>query len=659
VLEGLATLLEKARVPVARLSSIIHGSTLVTNAVIERRGALTGMLVTKGFADVIDIAMERRYDLYDLRIRFPAPMITRSNRVELDERILWDGSIRRSIDLDEVERAAAMLIERGITSVAICLLHSFTNSEHERAAAERLRASFPKLYISMSSDVFPFAREYERWTTTIMNAYTQPLFDGYLANLESGLSRLGFAGNFFVVTSSGGMVTPETARRYPVRMLESGPAAGVLMSARHGRTLGLENLLSFDMGGTTAKGAIVEGGDPRKVYEIEVARLHEFRPGSGLPAKIPVLDMIEIGSGGGSIATIDERSVIRVGPSSAGADPGPACYGRGGLNPTLTDANLALGYLDPNFFLGGAMKLDRDAALNAIEAKIASRLNLETVRAAWGIHDIVNEDVARAFRVHASELGMDYRTCSMVAFGGSGPAHALRIARKLHIQSVIFPVAAGVMSALGMLASPLSFQSVRSRRILHRDLDHESFVKQFSKIGDEASGFLRRAELAPSDITIKFSLDARYEGQGYEIEVSLPSGELSESVLESLPHLFARKYDAIFGVSYIDAPIEIVNWKVEAVGPDPFLAERLVISNTDNSAAALKGHRDAFVPEQGKFMRCAVYDRYALQPGVSLSGPAMIEERESTIVVGASDRVTVDAFGNIVADLADVGGNKS
>jgi N-methylhydantoinase A len=658
VLEGLAKLLQKARVPVGQLSSIIHGSTLVTNAVIERRGAPTGMLVTKGFSDAIDIAMERRYDLYDLRIRFPAPMVSRANRMELDERIRWDGSIRRPVDLDEAELAAARLIERGITTVAVCLLHSFTNAEHERAVAERLRTKFPKLYISTSSDVFPFAREYERWTTTIMNAYTQPLFDGYLANLESGLARLSFGGDFFIMTSSGGMVTPETARRYPVRMLESGPAAGVLMSARHGRTLGLQNLLSFDMGGTTAKGSIVEGGEPRKVYEIEVARLHEFRPGSGLPAKIPVLDMIEIGSGGGSIATIDERSVIRVGPSSAGADPGPACYGRGGLNPTLTDANLALGYLDPNFFLGGAMKLDRDAALKAIDTQIAKRLGLETVRAAWGIHDIVNEDVARAFRVHASELGTDYRTCSMVAFGGSGPAHALRIARKLHIQRVIFPVAAGVMSALGMLASPLSFQSVRSRRILHRDLDYAAFATQFAQIEDEASGFLQRAKLAPANIRIKRSVDARYQGQGYEIEVNLPDGELSSSLLKSIPALFARKYDEVFGISYLEAPIEIVNWKVEAIGPDPFLAERLVITGTDSSAVALKGHRDAYLPEQGRFMPCAVYDRYALEPGSSLHGPAMIEERESTIVVGANDKVFVDAFGNIIAELTDAGDYK-
>ena len=653
VLQGLATLLRNADLPVNRLGSIIHGSTLVTNAVIERRGAATGMLVTRGFADMIDIALERRYDLYDLRIRFPAPLVPRANRAEIGERVRWDGEVLQPVDLDEAEQAAATLIEqRGIRSLAVCLLHSFTNPAHEQAVAGRLRSRFPELYVSSSSDVFPFVREYERWTTTTMNAYAQPLVDHYLGNLEDGLAELGFRGKFFIVTSSGGMVTPETARRYPVRMLESGPAAGVLMSARHGRALGLKNLLSFDMGGTTAKGAIVQDGRPRKIYDIEVARLHEFRPGSGLPVKIPVIDMIEIGSGGGSIATIDERSVIRVGPDSAGADPGPACYGRGGVEPTLTDANLALGYLDPGFFLGGAMTLDLAAALEAIGKKVAARLGLEPIRAAWGIHEIVNEDVARAFRVHASELGIDYRSCSVVAFGGSGPAHALRIARKLNIQRVIFPVAAGVMSALGMLACPLSFQSVRSRKILHRELDAPAFAAQFRAIEDEAARFLEQAGLKRSDIAIARSLDVRYRGQGYEIEVPLPDQASAEPLLESVPGLFAARYQEVFGISYLDAPVEIVSWKVDAAGPEPSLPERLRISGVVPAAAALKGRRDAFMPERDAFVTTPVYDRYALEPGMSLVGPALIEERESTIVIGADDRVVVDGFDNIVAELA-------
>jgi len=658
VIEGIEALLARRNVAARDVRSVVHGSTLVTNAVIERRGAATGMLVNKGFKDVLDIANERRYDLYDLRCRYPDAMVPRALRAEIDARLHDDGSVVKALDPAEVEAVVRDLVERGkIRALAICFLHSFANPEHERVAAEIVRRLYPDLYVSVSSEVFPFIREYERWTTTAINAFAQPMVDAYLANIERGLAKLGVVGTFYVMTSSGGVVSCDTARRFPVRMLESGPAAGVLMSTFHARELGISNLLSFDMGGTTAKGSIVRGGVPRKAYELEVARHHEFKPGSGLPVKIPVIDMIEIGAGGGGIAEVDERNLIRVGPRSAGARPGPACYGLGGTAATLTDANLVLGYYDAGFFLGGKMALDVSAAKSAVDERIGKQLDLNLTRAAWGIHEIINEDVARAFRVHASEIGFDYRNCTMIAFGGSGPAHALRVARKLRIPRVVFPPASGVMSAIGMLVCPMSFQIARSRRTAANDIDAARFAELFAPIDAEASRFLVEAGVSGKDIRLRRALDMRYRGQGYEIEVPLPEGALPADIFGSLHALFDASYEQIFSLSYVDAPIEIVNWKVEALGPDPEFGARLKLGVEDGVGKKLKGTRKAYFPEQGDYADVPVYDRYALVPSDEVVGPAFIEEREATFVIGVGDRVKVDDIGNLVAEIA-VGGGK-
>jgi N-methylhydantoinase A len=651
VLEGVETILRRDGVAMGELAAIIHGSTLVTNAVIERRGARTGMLVTEGFVDVLDIANERRYDIYNLRAEYPEPMVPRDLRTGIAERLRDDGTPLVKLNLDEVTSAVGALVrEHGIEALAICFLHSYANPAHEAAARDAVKTAFPKLYVSTSADVFPFIREYERWNTTTINAFTQPMVDRYLANLEGGLAQRGFSGTFHVMTSSGGVVDADTARRFPVRMLESGPAAGVLMSAYHGRSLGVESLLSFDMGGTTAKGAIIRGGVQRKVYELEVARVAEFRPGSGLPTKVPVIDMIEIGAGGGGIAEVDARGLIRVGPRSAGAMPGPACYGRGGTRATLTDANLVLGFYDPDFFLGGTMTLDRDASATAIETSVGKPLGLERTRAAWGIHEIINEDVARAFRVHASELGFDYRRCSMVAFGGSGPAHALRVARKLKIPRVIFPMGSGVMSAIGMLVCPMSFQTARSRRVFVGQLDAALFAGQFRPVEDEAASFLLNAGVKQGDIRLRRSVDMRYRGQGYEIEVMLPDEADMATCFDQLHTLFDRSYEEIFSLSYVNEELEIVNWKVEALGPEPDMG-RLGFRRGSIAGTALKGHRPAYVPEQGGYVDCAVYGRYALRQGDTVQGPAFIEEREATFVIGAGDTVTVDTLGNLIAEI--------
>ncbi len=653
VLQGTDALLRRCAVTPADVTAVIHGSTLVTNAVIERKGARTGMLVTRGFKDVLDIAMERRYDLYDLTIRFPDPIIPRRRRVEIDERLRFDGEALSPLDPDRVRDAVgALMAGDGIDALAICFLHSFVNPAHEAQARAVVEDAFPELYVSTSADVLPFAREYERWNTAAINAFVQPMADRYLGNLEQGLGELGIGGPLHVVTSSGGTLTTETARRYPVRMLESGPAAGVLMSAHHGRNLGLPNVLSYDMGGTTAKGSIVRAGTPRKTYELEVARVHEFKDGSGLPVKVPAIDMIEIGSGGGSIAAVDDRGVIRVGPESAGADPGPACYGRGGTAATLTDADLVLGYLDPAFFLGGRMPLDRDAAEAVVARHIAEPLGVDPTRAAWGIHEVINEDVARAFRVHASEVGFDYRDCSMVAFGGSGPVHALRIARKLRVPRVILPAGAGVMSAFGMLVSPLSFELARSNQRRLEALTAAEFKASFEAIEAEASTFLHRAGVAPPDVSVVRRLDMRYQGQGYEIEVDLPAADDVGSLFARLPALFADRYARIFSLSHLEEAIEVVNWKVEAHGPLPRMSERFHLVAGKGAGPARKGSRRAYFPEAGGYVDADVYDRYALTPGMTVAGPAMIEENESTCLVGAGDSIRVDEGGNLVAEIA-------
>ena len=655
VVDGVRHLISEAGIAIAEVATIVHGTTLVTNALIERRGAPTAMLVTAGFRDTLDIGMERRYDLFDLRIRFPAPLVPRHLRFEVAERIAYDGAVRATPDFTALEADLAAAVDSdGIEAVAVCFLHSYLDGRHERAAADWIATRFPRLKVSVPSEIFPFMREFERWTTTCMNAFVQPVVDRYVARLEAGLAALGFTGTFLIMTSSGGTLTGDLARRFPVRLLESGPAAGALMSARHGRALGIDQVLSFDMGGTTAKGCIVRDGAPLKRYELEVGRVHDFKRGSGLPARIPVLDMIEIGAGGGSLAHVDARGVLKVGPRSAGAMPGPACYGRGGTEATLTDANLTLGYLGASSFLGGRMPLDAVAARQAIAEGVGDALGVSVERAAWGIHEVINEDVARAFRVHASERGVDYRRCAMIAFGGSGPLHAARVARKLRIPKVVCPTGAGVMSAFGLLSSPVGFELVRSRRIALARLDAASLRAEFERLAAEADRFLAEAGIAATDVAHRYCLDMRYAGQGYEIEVPL-RGPLDDTLAARLPAMFADDYAKVFGISFPDKPVEIVNWKIDASGPEPGRERRYRLRSDGAARHARKGTRPAYFPEAGGFVDCPVYDRYALKGGEAITGPALVEEGESTTVVCPGDSMHVDDHLNLVLDLAVTG----
>jgi N-methylhydantoinase A len=656
VIAGVEVLTRRAGIRPADVAMVVHGTTLVTNAIIERRGAPTAMVVTRGFRDVMDIATESRYDLFDLRLRFPTPVVPRELRFEVAERVKWDGSIDERLELDGLrDRIAGAMETHGVRSIAVCLLHSYVNPVHEQRIAHWLAAQFPRLAVSASADIFPFMREYARWTTACLNAYVQPAVDEYLDRLDRGLAGLGFRGRFLIMSSSGSTLTPAIARRFPVRLLESGPAAGVLMSARHSRDLELPQILSFDMGGTTAKGCMIRDHTPLKRYDFEVARVHEFKRGSGLPVKIPVLDMIEIGSGGGSLAALDDRGMLAVGPRSAGADPGPACYGRGGRRPTLTDANLVLGYLDSSSFLGGTMALDRGAAVAAIEADVARPLALPVDQAAFGIHEVINEDVAKAFRVHASERGVDYRRCSMVVFGGSGPIHGTRIARKLGIPRVICPSGAGVMSAFGLLTSPIGFERVQSLRVGLDALGPERFGEIVDALVAQAMATVNEAGVADSDCEVAVKVDMRYIGQGYEVEVPVHPGAPAQA-LAALPGDFRQAYAAIFGLAFDDRAIEVVAWKVEVCGPIPGAGSPYRLKHGARASQSVRGERQAYFPDLGGYVSCAVYDRYAFLPGQTIEGPALIEEAESTCVLGTGDRAFVDESLNLIIDVQELPG---
>ena len=655
VIDGIQEILKKNNVPISDVSVIAHGTTLVTNAVIERKGVLTGMLVTSGFEDILDTGMEQRYELFDLRITYPEPIVPRNLRKGISERIHFNGDIETEIDMKQVLGATQELVEiYNVKALAVCFLHSYVNSSHESAVVKFLQNQFPDLYISASSEVYPNMREFERWTTTAINAYTRPMTDHYLQKLEGDLKELGFDGQLYIMTSSGGMLSPITARRFPVRLLESGPAAGMLMSAVQGKALELPNILSFDLGGTTAKGALVRDYKPLKSEQMEVDRVNEARKGSGFPLRIPVLDMIEIGSGGGSIAGIDDRGLLKVGPRSAGANPGPACYGKDGGYAALTDANLLLGYLDPDFFLGGEMKLNKRASEIAIEKNVGLPLSLSTLRASWGIHDSASEDIARAFRIHAAERGFDYRNATMVAFGGSGPLHAMGVAEKLKIPRVVFPIGAGVYSALGLLASPLSFELSRSRRVIVDDIDLKTFSSLFEALADETTNSLREAGVPNNEIQISRQIEARYFGQTHEIEVYLPEDQSLEDIFFDLRKLFEKRYSEVYSFAVIDAPIEIINWKVIASGPEPGFKMGYTIDSEKNTQldTAMKGTREVYF-EKGGFQETPIFDRYLLAEGMKILGPALVEERESTCLITVGSKAFIDPVLNIIAELGD------
>ena len=623
-LAGLAELIAAEGITLAEIAEIVHGTTLVTNALIERRGAKLGLITTQGMRDVLEIATEQRYDIYDLFLSFPEPFVPRRRRLEVAERLSRDGTVLTPLDEDGVLRDARHLIDEGVEALAICFLHSYRNPAHERRAAEIVREAYPGLAVSISADVVPELREYPRFVTTCANAYVQPLMSRYLKRLEDGLAHSGFTGALRLMHSAGGLVSTETARTFPIRLLESGPAGGGLATAYFGSLLGKEDIISFDMGGTTAKACLIEGGRTEIVPLLEAARVHRFKKGSGVPIKTPAIDMIEIGAGGGSIAAIDDVGLLQVGPTSAGADPGPACYGRGGRAPTVTDANLALGYYDPDFFLGGRMSLDKSAAEKALGA-VAEPLGLSIVDAAWGIHRLVTESMAAAVRVHIIEKGKDPRRYSMVGFGGAGPAHAVEVARLLGIKEVVIPPVSGAASALGFLAAPLSFEQSRSRpTVLTSDFDAAAVNAVLEEIETESRARLADAGISRRAMRVERSADMRLVGQMHEITVPLPDGPLGAGCLAAIRATFASIYSARYTAFYERAEIEAISFRVRCSAPNPALAIRQ--GDAAAGTPALKGVRRAFFGQS--FEEAMVYDRYALMPADRIVGPAMIEERE-------------------------------
>jgi N-methylhydantoinase A len=648
---ALKPVLQNGTVNSQERGTLIHGTTLVTNALIERKGAPTALLTTSGFRDAVEIGREHRYELYDLNLELPKPLVPRHLRFDVPERIAADGSVLEPLDEDFVRRLVTELRDNGIKAIAISYLNSYRNPAHERRTGEIVAEVAPLIRVSLSSEVVAEIRELQRTSTTLANVYVQERVSDYLAQLEARLETIGFIGSFFVMLSSGGIATRDTASRFPVRLLESGPAAGALAAAQAGMVSGHRDLLSFDMGGTTAKLCVIDDGRPLKTHEFEVDRVYRFRKGSGLPVRIPVIDMIEIGAGGGSMARIDSLGLLKVGPESSGADPGPVCYGQGGTEPTVTDADLILGYLDPRYFLGGKMPLDVEAARIAL-GRLGQRLGMTVEQVAWGIHQIVNENMANAARAHLGERGKDPRRLPMYAFGGAGPVHGYGVAEILRLPALISPIGAGVGSTFGLLAAPLAFDFVRSAYSRLDELDWQFANGLLNEMAAEGRKVLESSGLPGEEISYQRTADMRYVGQGHEVSVSLPDGTLESKHLETIIGTFEKTYQALYGRKGPDVPLEIINWRVVARGPEPQLNMQLQRESLKRGDA-IKGSRSAYFSARGGYGETPVYDRYALKPGMSFGGPAIVEERESTLIIGARGRARVDDRLHIVVDLTD------
>jgi N-methylhydantoinase A len=649
---GVSALLRASAVDPARIGRVVHATTLFTNALIERQGAPTGLITTAGFADTLEIQRERKFELYDLAIARPEPLVPRDRRLEVDERVKADGSVRRPLDGEQVAARARQLVDAGVTSVAIVFLHAYANPAHEAEAARIVAARHPELAVTASHEVAAEIREYERASTAVANAYIKPLAGRYLALMAQRLAELGMPAPLLLMLSSGGLTHVAEAQRSPVQMLESGPAAGAIAAAHFGREEGGGNLLAFDMGGTTAKLSLVDGGEPLTAYSFEAARQRRFVEGSGLPIRISTIELIEIGAGGGSIAYVDEIGLLKVGPRSAGSHPGPAAYGLGGTEATVTDADFLLGYLNPEYFAGGEVTVDLPAARAAVEA-LAGRIGLSPVETAWGIHDVVNENMAGAARVHVAERGRDPRDYALLCTGGAGPVHAYSVARKLGLARVICPPSAGVASALGLLVAPARVDRVATVGIrLDRDNVGE-LEAAFRRLEGEERAVLADTGLPLETATVRRLADGRFLGQGFDLVVALPDGpyDAGDASRRRLQTAFEDAYREKFSLTPPDVPVEFINVRVAVRAPVAGADVVLKGPIGGDAAGAVKGTRPAYFTEAGGFVPTTVYDRYRLRGGDELSGPAVVEEEGSTLVVGPGARATVAATGNIVLTL--------
>ena len=642
---GVDLVLTKAGIGAEALDGIVvHATTVVTNALIERKGQPTAMITTKGFRDILTIRNEHRYEMYDPQIEFADPLIARELTFEIDERILADGTLLKGVDAAEVAALIPALKAAGVVSVAICTINGFRNPANEQAIAAVLRREWPSLYLSLSSSVAPQIREYPRASTTAINAYTSPITGPYLHGLAEGLEAAKVANRPLIMLSSGGVIGAEVAARNPVRMIESGPAAGALASAYYAERLGLDRLMSFDMGGTTAKACLIEDSKPLVAGSFEVDRMYRFCEGSGMPLTIPSIDMIEIGAGGGSIASVDALGLLKVGPRSAGSMPGPACYGRGGTSPTVTDADLVLGLLDAGNFLGGEMRLDKAAAERAVDG-LASALNTSREQAAAGVYRIVAEAMAGATRAHAADRGVDHRGLPLLAFGGAGPLHACAVGELLQSTSVIFPPHASVLSAFGALVTPVRLDLVRSALTRLESLDWNEADRLLADMTREAETALDDAGVTAGDVRWTYGADLRYAGQQNEVTITFAADPRGERDLELGRRTFEAAYFAQFEVNPSHVPIEVVSWRLTARGPENVVEGAPAPIGAPGAA---KGERA--IPLWPGAGPVKVYDRTALRQGQVIKGPAIVEERETTIVLPPDWDGLVNALGCIVAE---------
>jgi N-methylhydantoinase A len=645
VIAAIRQVLGEARLGPADLALIIHGTTLATNAIIERKGAKTALLTTEGFRDTIEIRHENRFEQYDVNIDLPPPLVPRRRRFPVKERIDAKGRVLQPLDEAGVAALAARLATDSVEAVAIGFLHSFANPAHERRAKEILARHLPDLPITLSSDVSPEMREYERFSTACANAYVQPLIGRYLGNLEMLLQREGFACPLLLMLSGGGLTTIETAIRFPVRLVESGPAGGAIFAAEIARQCRLDKVLSYDMGGTTAKICLIDDGQPQTSRSFEVARIYRFKKGSGLPLRIPVIEMVEIGAGGGSIARVDPLKRITVGPDSAGAEPGPACYGRGGTEPTVTDADLALGRVDPDRFSGGRMPLDAAAAAIALLQGVAEPLGLSTEMAALGVAEIVDENMVNAARVHAIESGKDARGRTLVAFGGAAPLHAARMAEKMGLDRVLVPAQAGVGSAIGFLRAPIAYEIVRSALQRLDTFDAAAANALFARMRAEAGPIVRRGA-GEVPLTETRSAFMRYRGQGHEIAVPLPNRAYRSDDAGTFRVLFEKTYRRLYHRIIPGVEVQVLSWVLLLAAPPPAVTgppPPLPARYTPEPAR----RRPVFDPETAEFANAAIYERRDLRPGAQIPGPAIIVEDETSTVVTRTFNATVDEFGYI------------
>jgi N-methylhydantoinase A len=648
VLSGASQLLKDHNIDPASIRQVIHGTTLVTNTLIERKGARTALLTTEGFRDALEIGNEGRYDIYDLGLVKPQPLVERRLRFGISERMTAGGEVLHPLDTKAVTELCKQLNAEGIESVAICLLHSFTNPRHELDVYEIVHDEMPNASVSISHQVSPAMREYQRTSTTVANAYVQPITSNYLERIQSGLSNAGLKAPLNVMLSSGGTTDIETATRFPIRLVESGPSGGALTGVYWGKQNGFNDIFAFDMGGTTAKAILTHNGELSVTSVSEVAHVHRFKRGSGLPLLVPTIEMIEIGAGGGSIAHVNNLGLPAVGPESAGSSPGPACYGLDGLDPTVTDADLLIGYLNADYFANGSIRLDTSAAEKSFES-FAKQLDISVTKAAWGIHQLVNENMASAARVHAAERGLDIQKYAMVTTGGAGPVHASGVAERLNVKTVIVPPIAGVGSSFGFLLAPISFDFTRSYLTRIDQVDTHQLMKILRDLETEGREIVTKAGVPVEQVRVTRSVDMRYLRQGYEIRVPLEEGEINSESLHQLEKRFEKEYFRFYGLLCDGVPIQAVNWRVVVSGPALEIeGKALTVGEESKKTNRPYGSRGVvFDPDHGS-VQTPVYRRESLSAGFQTNGPAIVEEAESTTIVLPNWSVRLDENGCLV-----------